>query len=67
MESVKYLCRIVTGEIIECLSYTKQGDFYLLIGARFSHDVTFGGKEWKPKDEFRVAIRHVVYFIEQDS
>lgn len=67
MKSVKYLCRIVTGEIIECSSYMQRDDFYILLSARFSHDVTFGGKEWKPKDEFKVAANHVVYFLEQDN
>ena len=71
MKEEKYLCRIITGEIIEFNNYEEDDIddpvFYILHNAKFSHDVTFGGVVWKPESKMRIQKQHVVYIIKKDN
>ena len=64
----KYLCRVTTGEIIEFERIEDCDDgFVNLYGARFSHQVTFGGERWFERNKFTVAKNNIVYILDQDS
>lgn len=66
-EIKKYLMRISTGEIIEFAAWIREGDFYELYDAGFSHEVTFGGEKWVPKKQLKVSFKDVVYILEKES